>query len=236
MGGVQMQAAGRVTAQGVPMRLLVMRALNVTTSDELAGLPSWADTERFDITAKAPATDPTAPALDAETLAPMLRGLLADRFKMTYHTEERQVAAYSLVAAKPKLKKADPASRASCKFPNPQPPGTPPGSRVMTCQNVSMSQFADRLQRLTPELMQPVLDVTELEGGWDLTLTFNPTAGMMMGPISGGPGGAQAASDPSGSYTIFEAMEKQLGLKLEKQKRPMQVFVIDHIEQKPTDN
>jgi len=60
---------------------------------------------------------------------------------------------------------------------------------------------------------------------------------MMNGPgSSGAPGAAPAASDPSGSSTIFEAVEKQLGLKLEKQKRPMQVFVIDHLEQKPTDN
>jgi uncharacterized protein (TIGR03435 family) len=60
---------------------------------------------------------------------------------------------------------------------------------------------------------------------------------MMNGPGRGGEAGAVApASDPSGSYTIFEAMERQLGLKLEKQKRPIQVFVIDHLEQKPTDN
>jgi uncharacterized protein (TIGR03435 family) len=236
MGGLQMQPGGRLTAQGIPMRTLMMRAFSVVTNDDLAALPSWVDSERFDITAKAPAADPSAPPLDAETVAPMLRALLADRFKMTYHTEERQVAAYSLVSSRPKLKKADPASRTSCRFPTP-PPGTPPGSRVMTCQNVTMAQFADRLPRMTPELMQPVLDATGLEGGWDLTLTFNPTSGIMNGPgNSGVPGAAPSASDPSGSDTIFEAMEKQLGLKLEKQKRPMQVFVIDHLEQKPTDN
>ena len=236
MGGFQMQPGGRVTAQGQPLRLLIMRAMNAQTGDELAELPAWVDTARFDLTAKAPSADPTAPPLDSETLAPMMRALLADRFKMTYHTEERPVAAYSLVSAKPKLKKADPASRTSCKFPNP-PPGTPPGSRLMVCQNVTMAQFADRLQRMTLELTLPVLDATGIEGTWDLALTFNPTAGTMNGGGRGGePGAAPSASDPSGSYTIFEAMEKQLGLKLEKQKRPMRVFVIDHIEQKPTDN
>jgi len=235
-GGLQMQPGGRFTAQGIPMRTLLMRAFNVATSDEIAGLPSWVDAERFDIAAKAPAADPSAPPLDTETLAPMLRALMADRFKMTYHTEERPVTAYSLVSVKPKLKKADAASRTFCKFPAP-PPGTPPGSRFMTCQNATMAQFAERLQRLTPELMEPILDVTRIEGGWDLTLTFNPSLGMMNGPgSSGAPGAAPAASDPSGSSTIFEAVEKQLGLKLEKQKRPMQVFVIDHLEQKPTDN
>jgi uncharacterized protein (TIGR03435 family) len=236
MGGLMVQPGGRVTGQGVPMRMLLMRAFNAFTGDEIAELPAWVGTARFDITAKAPAPDPSAPPLDMETLAPMLRALLADRFKMTYHTEERQVEAYCLIAAKPKLKKADPASRTSCKFPNP-PPGAPPGSRVIACQNVTMAQFADQLQRQSPELMQPVLDATGIDGTWDLTLVFNSAAGMMAGAGRGGGTGVEAtASDPSGSYTIFEAMEKQLGLKLEKQKRPMQVFVIDRLEQKPTEN
>ena len=231
-----MQAGGRVTAQAANLRMLVMRAFNVITAEEVAELPTWADTERFDITAKAPSADPSAPALDSDTVAPMLRNLLADRFKMTYHTEQRLVAAYALVSAKPKLKKADPASRTFCKFPAP-PPGTPAGSRVLTCQNATMAQFAARLLRLSAELTQPVLDATGISGGWDLTVIFNPNAGTANGPgPAGGLGAAPPASDPSGSYTIFEAVEKQLGLKLEKQKRPMEVFVIDHIEQKPTDN
>ena len=212
------------------MRILLQRAFNVITNDEIAELPAWAETERFDVTAKA-ASDPSAPPLDAETVAPLLRGLLADRFKLKYHTEDRPLTAYALVSAKPKLKKADPNSRASCRSPTPGP-GTPPGSRVIACQNVTIAQFAERLQRLTPELTHPVLDRTAMEGTWDLTLTFNPSAGMSMGR-----GGAEAAaSDPSGSYTIFEAMEKQLGLKLEKEQRPMPVIVIDHLERKPTEN
>jgi uncharacterized protein (TIGR03435 family) len=52
-----------------------------------------------------------------------------------------------------------------------------------------------------------------------------------------GRGGAVAeASDPSGSLTLFEAIEKQLGLKLEMQKRPEPVVIIDHLEEKPTEN
>jgi uncharacterized protein (TIGR03435 family) len=58
-------------------------------------------------------------------------------------------------------------------------------------------------------------------------------------PGRGGDNGPLApvpeASDPSGGYTIFEAVEKQLGLKLEAQKRSMPVVVIDHIEQRPVD-
>jgi uncharacterized protein (TIGR03435 family) len=158
------------------------------------------------------------------------------------------VTAYTLVASKPKIKKADPNSRISCKTAN-APSGAPPGSRVLTCQNVTMAQFAERLQRLTPELTWPVVDGTGLEGGWDLSLIFNAGGRIMLGgapmmamgaAIGGAPGGAggavPTASDPSGVQTIFDVIEKQLGLKLEKRPRTEKVVVIDHIEQRPTEN
>ena len=93
----------------------------------------------------------------------------------------------------------------------------------------------------------PVANQTGLEGSWDVALTFNQRA-LFNGAIGGRGGGrgsaadaspeagAPAASTPDDAVTIFEAVEKQLGLKLEKQKRPMPVIVIDHIEQKPTEN
>jgi uncharacterized protein (TIGR03435 family) len=159
-----------------------------------------------------------------------------DRFKMTYHTEERPVSAYSLVALKAKMKKADPASRTSCKI-TAAPAGSAPGSQGLTCQNITMAQFADRLQNMTPELSWPVLDATGIEGGWDFVLTFNRNAGMRGGGRGGDAEGAMpAVSEPTGAFTLFEAIEKQLGLKLEMRKRPMPVIVIDHIEQKPTEN
>lgn len=178
--------------------------------------------------------------MDMEAAAPMLRALLVDRFKMTYHAEDRPVSAYSLVSAKPKMKKADPASRTSCKNSN-APAGAPQGSQVLTCQNITMAQFADRLQNMAPELSWPVLDATGIEGGWDFALTFNRNAGMMMGGGRGGDVGRAdvampLASDPTGAFTLFEAVEKQLGLKLEMRKRSMPVIVIDHMEQKPTEN
>jgi uncharacterized protein (TIGR03435 family) len=241
MGNFRMQPGGRLVAQGMPLRFLVSRAFNSNNSDAVAGLPAWADSERFDINAKAPSADASSPPLDNEAMAPMIKALLVDRFKMTFHTEERPVSAYSLVAAKPKMKKADPASRTFCKTPN-SLAGVPPGSRILTCQNVTMAQLAERLQNMSRELSWPVTDATGLEGAWDFTLTFSPSFGMAM-PMrtGGGEGGSPeaampAASDPSGGYTIFTAIEKQLGLKLELQKRTLPVIVIDHIEQKPTEN
>ena len=237
---LRMMPGGRFVSNGMPMRLLISRAFNVNNNDQIVGLPSWADTLKIDITAKAPAEAVTGPGLDQETLAPMLRALLADRFKMTYHSEERPMSAYSLVSAKPKMKKADPASRIFCRT-GVAPPGSPPGSLTITCQNATMALFAERLRGLGPDLQWPILDATGIEGGWDFTLTFSQLPqGALNRPGRGGdagvPGGEPLASDPGGGYTVVEAIEKQLGLKLQSQKRPMPVFVIDHIEQKPTDN
>ena len=221
----------------MPIRFLINRAFNTNNNDQIVGAPKWADTDRYDITAKAPSMGPASAAIDMDSAAPMMRALLVDRFGMKYHTEDRPVSAYSLVAAKPKIKKADPASRTSCKNGS-APAGSPPTTRILTCQNITMAQFADQMQNMGPGLNWPVLDATGMEGGWDFTLTFVQIPNIGGGGRGGeaGPGDVPAASDPSGGLTIPEALEKQLGLKLEMQKRSMPVIVIDHMEQKPTDN
>jgi uncharacterized protein (TIGR03435 family) len=157
---------------------------------------------------------------------------------------------YTLVAAKPKLKKADPSERTKW-VEGPGPDGKDPRNaspilgRLVTVTNMTMAQLAERLQGIAPGyLSSTVEDGTNLEGAYDFTLSFSPNGFQNVGAGAGrgGPDGAQAqpggasASDPNGGITLFEAMEKQLGLKLEAHKRPVQVLVIDHIEQKPTGN
>jgi uncharacterized protein (TIGR03435 family) len=236
-GRYMTQPGGRLVAANMSLSFLINRAFDANNSDEVAGMPDWANSERFDVTAKAPAGDASASRLD-DALPAMMLALLKDRFKLTYHKEDRQVSAYTLVAAKPKLHKADPNSRTNCK--NGQAPSGSPGTRMLTCQNVTMAEFAERLQNMGPGLNWPVIDATGLEGGWDLNVIFNQGGQMMFAARGGGemaqPVGAPAASDPSGMQTIFEAVEKQLGLKLESRKRTAAVVVIDHIEQKPTEN
>jgi len=250
----QIQPGGRVNLTGVTLKFLIEQAWNVT-DDTLAGAPKWLDADRFDIIAKASTSGPTpGPGVDIDTVWLMLRALLNDRFKLATHSEERLVNAYNLVAVKPKLKKADPTSRTRFRE-GPAADGKDPRdknpmlSRLVTCQNMTMAQFAEKLQSIAPGYIHtPVLDATGLEGSWDFTLSFSP-AGMDQfirsqgaGVRGGGEaasqpsGGPAEASDPSGAITLFEAIEKQLGLKLEKQKRPTSVLVIDHVEQKPTDN
>jgi uncharacterized protein (TIGR03435 family) len=264
------QPGGRVNLGGVTLRFLMEQAWNVR-GDMLVGAPKWLDTERFDIVAKAPTITSASGAgsgqqIDIDAIWLMFRALLADRFQLKVHNEERPVAAYTLVSVKPKLKKADPASRTRFQEgPAPDakdPRNTNPAlSRLVTVQNMTMAQFAEQLQRIAPGYIQsPVLDATGLEGAWDFALNFSPAGMAQMGAGRGGgrggdgggpapvgaaaPGGAPApgmgaapeASDPSGGLTLLQAIEKQLGLKLEMQKRPVAVLVIDHIEQKPTEN
>ena len=241
----QIQPGGRVNIQGLTLKNLVLQAWNLR-NEMLVGAPGWMDADRYDIVAKVASSEP----VDLDAVWPLVRKLLTERFEMTTHNEERPVTAYTLVSAKPKMQKADPASRAHIQNGLPadgkdSKPANPALSRFIACQNVTMAQFAAQLQPLASGYLQsPVLDETGLEGGWDFTLSFSP-AGMAQaggrrgGDVSIAPGGSPGgveASDPGSALSLFEAIEKQLGLKLQPQKSPAQVLVIDHIERKPTDN
>ena len=232
----QMLPSGRFTAESLPMRFLISRAFNTNNNDQLPGLPSWVDTVRVSIVAKAPADSSVGPVTDPETLATMLRALLVERFGLAYHSEPRQVAAYSLVAAKPKLKKADPESRIFCRMAPPSP-NSLPNSQTLSCQNAPIAMLAERLQTM-PGINAPVEDATGLEGGWDFSLNFNPVPFAMLGPRAAADAGQNgpSASDPTGGYTIFGSIERQLGLKLEAKKKMAPVVVIDRIQPKPTEN
>jgi uncharacterized protein (TIGR03435 family) len=238
LGGMTSMRGNRFITQNTTLRSLIAQAFRTSympfNEDAVTGLPSFADSARYDVTATASVSDDGA----VET-APMIRSLLEDRFKMKWHKEERPVNAYTLIAVKPKMKKADPASRSHCVRES-GPAGSPRGTQTMTCQNIAMDDFANYLMAAGPGLNWPVKNSTGLEGGWDFSITYGRgPAPAMAGPAGGGVerNGAPVAeaSDPSGSLTIFEAIEK-LGLKLEMEKRPEQVVVIDHLEEKPTDN
>lgn len=221
--------------RGAPLSALILVAFSPSlaqvNTDLVTGIPGWAESEKFDVEGKKPAGAPAN-----ARLGPMLRTLLEYRFAMTSHIEERPGSVYVLEAGKSKMTKADPASRTHCIASAP-PAGSPPRSLLLKCQNVTMSQFAEEIRNRAPGPGWPVFDSTGIKGGWDFTLTWvwTPAAANSAGE-PGQSGGAPVASDPSGGLTLIEALDKQLGLKLRVQKRPMPVTVIDHLEQKPTDN
>jgi uncharacterized protein (TIGR03435 family) len=236
---------GVVDVKNFPLSFLITFAWDLNPNDKemLVGAPKWLDTDHFDILAKvmidAPAsTAANAPGFDIEDLRPMLQALLAERFKMKAHREDRPITAYTLIAVNPKLRKADPLSRTRCKE-GPGPDGKDPRianpvfNRLISCQNMTMAQIADELQHVAPGYVySSVVDATGIKGSWDFTLSFS-SANLTQG---GGDEGKSATSDPNGALTLFDAVSKQLGLKLEKQKRRVPVLVIDHIEEKPTEN
>ncbi len=184
------------------------------------------------------------PPIDIDTLIAMVKNLLVERFKLQTHMEERPINAYTLLAVKPKMKAADPNGRIKCD----EGPGAgqkdvrdarPILGRLLNCQNMTMTRFAGMLQGLASGYIHaPVLDATGLEGSWDFSLSFSS-----IGQLRGGGRGGNApqetiteASDPNGALSLPDAIAKQLGLKLEQTKRPVNVLVIDHIEPKPTEN
>ena len=258
------QPGGRLDLRGLTLKQIITIAWD-TTPGLVAGGPKFIDTDMFDLVAKAPAAATTGaassgggrnqPPLDIDALRLMLKALIIDRFKLTTHMEDKPLDAYTLLADKPKLKKADPSNRTNWKE-GPGPDGkdprkeTPALGRLVTCQNMTMAQLAELLPNIAGGYFQTVsrtvLDSTGVEGAFDFTLSFSG-AGILNGNNGGGRGGdgprpagptdgAGEASDPSGGMTLMDAMDKQIGIKLITTKRPVQVLVIDHIEQKPTDN
>jgi uncharacterized protein (TIGR03435 family) len=243
-----------VDVQGTPLKFLITFAwdLNPNDPEGLVGAPKWLDQDRFDILAKVSnvqsGVGQDGQRIDIEDLRQMVRALLEDRFKMKTHFEDRPVWAYTLIAANPKLRKADPVSRTKCKE-GPGPDGKDPRTanpvlnRLVTCQNMTMAQIGDELQRRAAGYIYgPVQDGTGIKGSWDFTLSFSSIDQLRSGaagggtPSTDGSSASPTASDPSGAVSLFDAVNRQLGLKLEKQRRPAPVLVIDHIDEKPTEN
>jgi uncharacterized protein (TIGR03435 family) len=245
----QIQPTGMVNVVGMPLRQLMQLAWDLQ-SDELIDAPQWTATARFDLVARAFAstTNTEQPPIEIDTLRQMLRTFLTERFQIKTHAETREISGYVLSAPKPRLTKSDPASRTRCTegpAANTADPRNrnPILSRLITCQNMTMAQFAERLQSLANGYVRvPAIDATGLEGGYTFTVNFSPVGVFQGGGGRGGDagpgagGGALSASEPNGALSLPEALDRQLGLKLELQKRPMPVLVFDRIAEKPLEN
>jgi uncharacterized protein (TIGR03435 family) len=226
---------GRLDIQNFPLKQLIGLAWDLPNNDDMmVGLPKSADSARFDVTAKVATAGPVrAQDVDFDTLRLMLRGLLIERFKLKAHMEDRPVSAYTMTATKQvKLQKADPENRTNCKA---GAGSNPMLNRLITCQNMNMAQFGVILQQMANGYVRaPIKDATGLDGYYDFSVNFS---GVNLLPGARfDPNASAGTSDPNGSLSLPEAVQKQLGLKLELEKRPLPVLVIDHIEEKPTEN
>ncbi len=236
---------GRIDGDGITIHQLMQVAWDLAVDDLVANTPKWWNDTKYSIVAKSTSAivgTGQNQAVDVDDLKAMVRQLITERFQLKSHFEMRPVEGYTLIADKPKMAKADPNNRTGFKEgpPKGQPDQRNPIlTRMVTVRNMTMRQFAEDLQRIAGGYVRvPVEDQTGLEGAYDFTLLFSPI-GMVQGRGAGpnGPGAPGAdANDPTGALSLPDAINRQLGLKLETRKRPMQVLVIDSIQEKPADN
>ena len=193
-----------------------MRGAYNVPEPQIIGGPKWVDQDRFYIEATA-----ATPADDHELML-MLQTLLADRFKLVFHREQRTIPGYRLVLGKSGLK-----SQASA--PDSGSAGDSRRGRI-DAKGYSMAQLS---LKLAEALKLPVLDATGVAGKFDFKLEWTPDDMQAKPPSveqrAGNP--LEAGAGPS----IFEALQEQLGLKLESGKFPAEVLVIDSVE-KPSEN
>jgi uncharacterized protein (TIGR03435 family) len=220
-GGIRPAPGGeRYVASNVTLKQMITVAYRIKP-EQVAGGPAWMDADRYDMNAKAERPS------SLEELHVMLQDLLADRFKLRFHRESKELPMYALTVDKdsPKLKPHEAQSA-----------GDPWIDQVQddfpqTTWHATFAPMDFFAWRLSLILDRPVVDLTKLKGGYDFDLKFTQELPPNIQPgalFNGGP------IDASGS-TIFEAIRQQLGLKLERQKGPVDILVIDHAE-KPVEN
>jgi uncharacterized protein (TIGR03435 family) len=230
-----------VTITNMTVKEMIVLAWRVQPF-QISGGPAWLDSVHFDVVAK-PAGKPQQTEISL-----MLQSLLEDRFQLTIHRETKELPIYALVMARkdgklgPGLTKT---KEGSCTPPDPSkpPPLLKPGERPtlgcggsmmvlgrMMAVSVPVANLAPGLSRL---LGRTVVDKTGLPGNFDIDMEWaadDTQAAQLLPPDAPKPAPANVAG-PS----IFTALQEQLGLKLESQKGPVEVLVIERAE-KPSEN
>jgi len=249
------QPGGRFTATNVPLRLLIRNAYQLQDFQVVGG-PDWLTSDRFDIVAKAESGDDMGDPFRAEKQGEpsrgqlMIRALLAERFKLETHSDTREMPIFALVMARsdgkfgPQLQKSSAdcdamrgRGRGASPPPAPMQAGERPtcGIRVapgnMAVGGSTLSQFASSLGMFVGRI---VVDRTGLTGAYDFNLTWTPDQVAQRPPGAPEPLINGVPIDPNGP-SIFTAVQEQLGFKLESQKGPVNILVIDRVEH-PTEN
>jgi uncharacterized protein (TIGR03435 family) len=188
---------------------------------QVTGGPDWIDKDKYDLLAE-PDGDGQPNEKQWRT---MLKKLLADRFKLTFHHDKADLSVYALVVGKNGSKLAK-----SQGDPNGLPALFFGGVGILNVRNANMTDFSQVVE--TSILDRPVVDQTGLVGRFDFTLKWTPDEAQFAAMGFGAPSPVDSTTAPP---DLFTAMQEQLGLKLESTKAPVDVLVIDHVE-KPSAN
>lgn len=238
-----MMSPGRFTMQNMPVKELIRFAYGLKSENQLSGVPAWAANDRLDIEAKESESQAqTIDKLPGEQRMAQVRlmaqSLLAERFGLKISHESQELPVYVLVVAKngPKLTPATPPPPPPAENGKPSDPPRKTGMQGIRSHgpgelqglSATIGLLVDVLSRQPGLGDRLVLDQTGLTGHYDWTLKWAPD--MATDPANP----AAPAGDPS-LPSLFTAVQEQLGLKLESQKAPVDVVVIDRIE-KPSPN
>ena len=198
------------TGTNVSTRALIRYAYGIQDF-QLVGGPDWAERERYDVVAKSD-HEP-----DGDEMRQMMQALLAERFHLVVHKDQRELPIYALVVARadrqigPGLTPIEKECTTDC------------GASVretrqaatLVGRGISMDALA---ARLSDSVNRVVVDRTEMRGSYDVQLSWTPD---------------QSSSTTGAS--IFTAVQEQLGLRLESARGPVDVLVIDGIEHPTAD-
>lgn len=224
---------GRVNVTNMTLKEMIVLSYRIQPF-QISGGPPWLDTVHYNISAK-PEGKPKAGEVPL-----MLQALLKDRFQLTLQRETKELPVYVLVLAR-KDGKLGPnlveSKEGSCTPPNPSAPPVPGqrncGQQMMSPRSLRAvsAPIANIVPMLARMLGRTVVDRTGLTGKYDVDVQWTPdeTQLAMLPPE------ARASASDSSGPSIFTALQEQLGLKLESQKGPVEVFVVERAE-KPSEN
>jgi uncharacterized protein (TIGR03435 family) len=214
--------SGTFEAKGVTLLDLISQAYDVR-GFQIVGASGWIGTDKYEIITKDEAKGPSGADLNAmndtrrqefhDRLIGKLQVMLADRFQLKVHLEKREMPVYALVIAKGGI-------RMQVSTENDDHDGGMHGSRTddgkssLTGKNLPLEHL---VRFLSNQTARPVIDQTGLTGKYNFKMIYAPDINDLTGP------------------SVFTALQEQLGLKLEPQKGPAEVLVIDHVE-KPSAN
>jgi uncharacterized protein (TIGR03435 family) len=228
-GGSASTDPGRLSYSHVTLTRLLTRAYNVRDY-QISG-PDWLDSERYDVAAKLP--DNTPP----DQVPQMLQTLLAERFKLALHHEQKEMPAYALVVARSGFKL--------------KPVEDTQGGLSLALGSLhsvkGKSTLAALANALATSIGGPVQDMTGIEGTFDINLEWAPddreqgAARLKFAVRDGsdlppGPGKSLDSSPDAPSRPSLFAAVQSLGLKLEPRQAPVDIVVVDRAEKTPTEN